>query len=71
MQRRNLTVCNEYAWFEMKNACWVLTGLGVKDTASGVMHFLWPKRVSNPGPLGSESYALPLRHTGSALGLGL
>ena len=25
----------------------------------------WPKRVSNPGPLGPESYPLPLRHTGS------
>ena len=26
----------------------------------------WPKRVSNPGLLGPESYALPLRHTDSA-----
>ena len=24
----------------------------------------WHKRVSNPGPLDPESYALPLRHTG-------
>ena len=24
----------------------------------------WHKQVSNPGPLGPESYALPLRHTG-------
>ena len=28
----------------------------------------WPKRVSNPGPLGTGSYALPLRHTGSTRG---
>ena len=28
----------------------------------------WHKRVSNPEPLDPESYALPLRHTGSARG---
>ena len=27
---------------------------------------IWPKRVSNPRPLSPGSYALPLRHTGSA-----
>ena len=27
----------------------------------------WHKRVSNPGRLDPESYALPLRHTGWAL----
>ena len=29
----------------------------------------WPKGISNPAPLGPESYALLLRHTGSAVWL--